>query len=171
MSRTPAEADHGSEKASHVIVAAPLKRADKWMRHIATAGTLALLCFPSLAPRGQADRAKREKASESCAGALEELRLASMVLQRRHDEDAADEEDPVGAVPERQTSSKENLRPINDDDAFHSRLQSVKRTVLVLSGKGGVGNSLRSMVAALHLAAISNRALLICWARPSAHVG
>ena len=38
-----------------------------------------------------ADRAKREKASESCAGALEELRLASMVLQRRHDEDAADE--------------------------------------------------------------------------------
>ena len=32
-----------------------------------------------------ADRAKREKASESCAGALEELRLASMVLQR-HDE-------------------------------------------------------------------------------------
>ena len=45
------------------------------------------------------------------------------------DEDAADEEDPVGAVPERQTSSKENLRPINDDDAFHSRLQSVKRRV------------------------------------------
>ena len=38
-----------------------------------------------------ADRAKREKASESCAGALEELRLASMTLQRRHDEDAADE--------------------------------------------------------------------------------
>ena len=37
-----------------------------------------------------ADRAKREKASESCAGALEALRLASMVLQRRHDEDAAD---------------------------------------------------------------------------------
>ena len=38
-----------------------------------------------------ADRAKRENASESCAGALEELRLASMTLQRRHDEDAADE--------------------------------------------------------------------------------
>ena len=37
-----------------------------------------------------ADRAKGEKVSESCAGALEELRLASMVLQRRHDEDAAD---------------------------------------------------------------------------------
>ena len=36
-----------------------------------------------------ADRANsHKKATESCASALEELRLASMVLQRRHDEDS-----------------------------------------------------------------------------------
>ena len=55
-----------------------------------------------------------------------------------------------------------------------SRGEPCERCAIVATpakGKGGVGNSLRSMVAALHLAAISNRALLICWARPSAHVG
>jgi hypothetical protein len=35
-----------------------------------------------------ADSAKTRKAKEACVGALEELRRASMVLQRRHDEDA-----------------------------------------------------------------------------------
>ena len=48
-----------------------------------------------------ADRANsHKKATESCASALEELRLASMVLQRRHDEDSVSSAAAARSAPQ-----------------------------------------------------------------------
>ena len=59
-----------------------------------------------------ADRANsHKKATESCASALEELRLASMVLQRRHDEDSVSS---AAAARTRSRGASETTK--NDDD-------------------------------------------------------
>ena len=59
-----------------------------------------------------ADRANsHKKATESCASALEELKLASMVLQRRHDEDSVSS---AAAARTRSRGASETTK--NDDD-------------------------------------------------------
>lgn len=58
-----------------------------------------------------ADRANaHKKATESCASALDELRLASMVLQRRHDEDS------VSSAGAARTTSRGASETKNNDD-------------------------------------------------------
>ena len=77
-----------------------------------------------------ADRANsHKKATESCASALEELRLASMVLQRRHDEDS------VSSAAAARTRSRGASETTKNADSYVQSASSVAVDALVATAR------------------------------------
>ena len=87
-----------------------------------------------------ADRANaHKKATESCASALDELRLASMVLQRRHDEDSVSSAGAARTTSRGASETKKNDDNVQNassfvDSAFFSA-QSVVVDALVATAR------------------------------------